>query len=501
VAEGADGTIWAGGVGGLYSYAAGHWKNFTKTDGLSNQEVLSLGADANGKMWVGYRFGGGIDRVQSPPGGLVVEKGVQRRGTDGIVYFLDFDAAGRLWAGTDRGVDVWDGSRWGHYDIRNGLAGDDCNLNAFASEADGTVWIGTSAGLSRFKPSPRGSSDAPVEVVFTHLVMGTTDVSGLHNPSFGIPSNSLIARYSAPNAPRENAMVFRYRLGGANAAWTETSQQELQFAQLAPGAYRLEVEAQDGNSAWSGHRAEFPFVILTPWYRSWWFIGVCMLVPLSGAGAVLRMRTKRAQRRERELARQVEEKTVDLRRANEELQRLSSTDPLTGVANRRAFDHTLEMECARLLRSGTAVSLLMIDVDHFKALNDSQGHQRGDECLMQVASELTSLIKRQIDLVARYGGEEFAVILPATSAADAKQLGGSIQLSILALKLPNPASPVGPFLTVSVGVATATPEGWKTPEELVAAADEALYSAKKSGRNRVVVAVQEPASGDKAIHH
>ena len=147
------------------------------------------------------------------------------------------------------------------------------------------------------------------------------------------------------------------------------------------------------------------------------------------------------------------------------------------------------------------MSLLMVGVDHFKALNDSQGHQRGDECLMQVASELTSLIKRQIDLVARYGGEEFAVILPATSAADAKQLGGSIQLSILALKLPNPASPVGPFLTVSVGVATATPEGWKTPEELVAAADEALYSAKKSGRNRVVVAVQEPASGDKAIHH
>ena len=93
------------------------------------------------------------------------------------------------------------------------------------------------------------------------------------------------------------------------------------------------------------------------------------------------------------------------------------------------------------------------------------------------------------------------MILPATSAADAERLGESIQLAILALKFPHPASPIGLFLTVSVGIATATLEGWKTPEELVAAADGALYSAKRSGRNRAVVAVQEPASGDKAIHH
>jgi diguanylate cyclase (GGDEF)-like protein len=496
IAEGSDGTIWAGGTGGLYSYQAAKWKNFTQTSGLSNQEVLSLSAGADGTIWVGYRFGGGIDHVHSSPSGLVIDKGVQRRGTDGIVYFLDFDRAGRLWAGTERGVDVWDGSRWSHFDVRNGLAGDDCNLNAFAAEADGTVWIGTSAGLSRISTRPGGPPDAPSEVVFTHLVMGTTDVSGMQNPSLGIPSNSLIARYAAPNAPRENAIVFRYRLVGANPAWTETSQRELQFAQLAPGAYRLELEAQDGNSAWSGHRAEFPFVILTPWYWSWWFIGLCMLFPLAGAAAVVRMRMRSAQHRLRELALLVEEKTLDLRRANEDLQRLSSTDPLTGLANRRLFDQTLEMECERLRRSGTAVSLLMVDVDHFKALNDSQGHQYGDECLIRVAAELARVPQRRTDLAARYGGEEFAVILPATSATDAEQLAETIRLAIADLRFPHPASPVAPFLTVSVGVATATLDGWSTPEELLAAADEALYSAKRNGRNRVVAAVHEHVGGD-----
>jgi diguanylate cyclase (GGDEF)-like protein len=141
----------------------------------------------------------------------------------------------------------------------------------------------------------------------------------------------------------------------------------------------------------------------------------------------------------------------------------------------------------------------MIDVDRFKAMNDSQGHQRGDECLMRVATELTRLIKRQIDLVARYGGEEFAVILPATSAADAERLAESTRLAIAGLNLPHLASEVAPILTVSVGVATATLKGWKTPEELVAAADEALYSAKRSGRNRAVVAVQQPGSGDRVF--
>jgi diguanylate cyclase (GGDEF)-like protein len=146
------------------------------------------------------------------------------------------------------------------------------------------------------------------------------------------------------------------------------------------------------------------------------------------------------------------------------------------------------MECARLKRTGSAFSLLMLDIDHFKALNDSEGHQRGDEYLKLVGAELKRLVKRQTDLAARYGGEEFAVILAETGAPGAAHLAELLRLAIASLELPHPVSPIAPFLTVSVGVATAMLEWHSSPEELVAAADQALYGAKKSGRNRVAVA-------------
>jgi diguanylate cyclase (GGDEF)-like protein len=192
----------------------------------------------------------------------------------------------------------------------------------------------------------------------------------------------------------------------------------------------------------------------------------------------------------------VEEKTADLQRANEELLRLSSTDSLTGLANRRTFDWTLEKECARIRRTGTELSLVLFDVDHFKALNDTLGHQRGDVCLAMLASEMERVARRAVDLAARFGGEEFAMILPNTSAEGARLIAEMVRQGFADLNLEHPASPIASCLTVSAGVATATYEHRCSPEELIAAADQSLYAAKRRGRNRVVVA--EPPSVDEA---
>jgi diguanylate cyclase (GGDEF)-like protein len=488
IAEGRDGALWAGGVGGIYEYAGGRWKNWTHADGLSNQEVLSLAVSGDGTLWAGYRFGGGIDRIHPKPGGISIEKSVERPGSNGLVYFLKFDREGRLWAGTERGVDMWNGARWEHFDTSDGLAWNDCDLNAFAEDADGALWIGTSGGVSRFRPRAHGAPDAPLGVVFTRIMMGETDVSGLHNPSFGSSDRALTARYFALNAPRENEVAFRYRLNGAQTSWTETRQRELQFARLAPGEYRLEVEAQNALGMWSEHPAGFAFTILAPWYWTSWFIAICALIPPSLVLVVFRWRVRSAHNRERELLRLVDEKTADLKRSNEELSRLSFTDALTGLANRRIFDQTMEKECARMTRTGSPLSLIIFDVDQFKALNDSCGHQQGDEYLTALGKVLTGNAKRPADIAARIGGEEFALLLPETDAASALHIAEMVRQAVASLELPHPASMVARHLTVSGGVATGTLQGWSSPADLIAAADQALYEAKGAGRNRVIAA-------------
>ena len=497
VTEGADGTIWAGGADGLYALVSERWHHWVQADGLSNQEVVSIGPDPNGSVWVGYRHGGGIDRIQLPPRGSVsagsltsaatLYKGAQRSGSDGLIYFLSFDGAGRLWAGTEHGVDVWDGAHWGHYDTTDGLIWDDCDIGGFATGPDGALWFGTAGGLSRFKPDREKSEASDPAVLFTDVRMGAADILAERNPSFANSSGTFTAKFAAPNAQRDRSLAFRYRLDG-NSPWTETIQRQVQFARLAPGTYRLEVQVRDRLGVWSPQAATFAFGIRTPWYRREWFIALLVLVPIIGLSAAFRLRTIRARQRELELQHIVDEKTSDLRQANEELLRLSTLDPLTGLANRRRFDQTLAQECARLRRSNSGLSLILVDVDHFKALNDSAGHQKGDEYLIIVARELARVARRTIDLAARIGGEEFALLLPATNIAEAARIAESLRLEIQELKLPHPGSSAASILTVSAGVATASGERLGSTDELVAAADRALYQAKSFGRNRIQVA-------------
>ncbi|RAU22059.1 hypothetical protein CU669_10235 [Paramagnetospirillum kuznetsovii] len=182
------------------------------------------------------------------------------------------------------------------------------------------------------------------------------------------------------------------------------------------------------------------------------------------------------------------------KRAEDQLRHLASVDGLTGVANRRAFDTTLSQEWRRACRSRMPLSLLMVDVDHFKRFNDHYGHQAGDECLRAVAGALAGAVKRPGELVARYGGEEFSVILPSCGLDDARRLAEKMRAAVLALHITHAASETASEVTISVGVscfALGDPavEGVSCdvrPDGLIAFADSALYRAKASGRNRVI---------------
>lgn len=172
---------------------------------------------------------------------------------------------------------------------------------------------------------------------------------------------------------------------------------------------------------------------------------------------------------------------------NRELRNLVRADALTGLANRREYERLLRTEVARAARTRSPLSLLMIDVDEFKAFNDELGHQAGDRCLAAVAAALRSGLLRPADAIARYGGEEFVALLPGTDGSGARLLAERLRRAVERLAIPHPRSRAGLIVTVSVGVATAYPVPGYDGRQLQEAADRGLYLAKDGGRNQVRV--------------
>lgn len=182
---------------------------------------------------------------------------------------------------------------------------------------------------------------------------------------------------------------------------------------------------------------------------------------------------------------ELQQKTDELQRLNNELQRLNLLDGLTGVANRRCFDESLALEWQKSERSGQPLSLLMVDVDNFKAFNDSYGHVQGDNCLKQMAQTMAKAVHRSLDLVARYGGEEFAIILPETDKAGAVFVAERVLKMVRQLNLFHAKAAHDQRITVSIGAATLIADPELTQEVLLQEADHMLYQAKKNGKDQV----------------
>ena len=187
----------------------------------------------------------------------------------------------------------------------------------------------------------------------------------------------------------------------------------------------------------------------------------------------------------------VAERTGELETANKELARIATQDGLTHIANRRRFDEFLQQEWLRCTRQNQPISILMLDVDHFKAYNDTYGHPAGDQVLIQIAALCEAQTGRSTDLTARYGGEEFVIVLSNTDISGALKVAQAINKFVHDLAIPHANSLAAEVVTVSIGVATLQPSGISSPESLITSADEALYAAKNKGRNRVEIAITE----------
>ena len=297
---------------GLFRLSSGRWRRISTADGLRHDVVLSVAAATPDEIWVGYWYSGTVTRIRLDGEHLSMthyDAGGALRGE--MTYFLAFDARGRLWAGTDQGVRVWDGRHWSQYDHNDGLIWDDCDLQGFAAEPDGGVWIGTSNGLAHFTPTPVRQARPP-EVQFIRLTLGKMRIVDGRRPSVGYASNSLVARFSTLSFAHEGALLFRYRLEPLFGDWRETSGRELQFPGLPPNQYRLEVESRDSLGEWSGRPATFAFTIQSPWWLTWWFLTLLGSTPVAAAFLIVHQRQVRHRQIRQALEEAVSARTSEL---------------------------------------------------------------------------------------------------------------------------------------------------------------------------------------------
>ncbi len=210
---------------------------------------------------------------------------------------------------------------------------------------------------------------------------------------------------------------------------------------------------------------------------------------LSAQNAELASANVRLEERVRQRTEELALTNSELRAANQQLEAFSRTDGLLQIANRGYFDDQIKLACAQSHRQSEPLGLLMIDVDFFKRFNDTYGHQAGDDCLKAVARAVGSCLHRKTDLLARYGGEELVIILPNTDTAGVQLMGQSILESVSAMKLPHKNSDVADHVTISVGGVSGVARNNDDAEHIIAAADEALYEAKKTGRNRYCLGI------------
>ena len=336
VVEAPNGDMWAGSDKGVFRLPAGNpvetgWIHMGAAEGLGHDVVLSIAPAKDGTVWLGYRHGGGLDRLRFDGAAPRVEHIAASPGERlPTVYFLGFDARERLWAGTDAGVQILERGTWSLYDRRDGLVWDDCDLGGFAAQPDGSVWIGTSGGLAHFTPQPTPLVYPP-DVVFTGINLGGVDLGGIEKdpqvrPSVGHRANMLRVRFAALAFEHEGSLLFRYRMAPLFSEWRETRQRELQFDGIPPGAYRLEIQARDGWGHWSLDPAVFSFEVRQPWWQTGWFLLAATLATIGLAALIGRIRGAALRNRERELVRQVEERTAELSQANQRLLRMASLE-------------------------------------------------------------------------------------------------------------------------------------------------------------------------------
>jgi len=498
-------TLWVGTRGGgLAEVVDGRVaRTWDRTSGLPSDDALALCelrlAGGRRELWVGTRAGvARRDLDAATASWSRLGAALTPSGPAGTVLSIGQDRSGRIYLGTQRGVlrltplpraepgaEEFANERFG---VADGLPSATANRGQLL-DSKGRIWIATTGGVALLDPAHEAAFAAPQAPLLIERAQATaTGLPIEHGATLPFGAHDVLFEYALLTPRRADAVRYRTQLVGYDkdaSAWVAGTQKA--YTNLPAHQYLFRVEARDASGLRS-EPVELSFSIEpSPWLRPWAI--VLQALGLVGLATLLVRAQERAlRRRADELEVLVAERTRQLQEANARLEQLSVTDPLTGLANRRALEAHAEGEWRRIARAGSSLAFVMLDVDHFKAYNDSLGHMQGDDCLRRLAAALRRLAQRPGDLVARYGGEEFACLFVGVEREQTATHAEKLRATIEELALPHPASSVAAVVTISLGVAWAHPAPSGDWREVLAAADAALYRAKERGRNRIEVA-------------
>jgi diguanylate cyclase (GGDEF)-like protein len=464
--------------------------------GFPARFVSSMLIDRQGRLWAGT-YGGGIAVMT----GRAADGRAQFRRlgpADGLPHLnvdkLLLDGTGQVWAGTDDGLAVIDPTSFAIRALHRaeGSPLGDYFDNAGAVDQAGAPLFGAKGGLTVVQADRLEAWSFRPPVVVSDLRVGGDSVpigrfngAGLVPPLMLKPDgNSLAVEFAALDftAPERNR--YAYRLEGFDKDWIETdpTRRLAAYTNLPPGRYRLHLRGTNRDGVWTQPDRIIPIRVLPAWYQTWWFMAAAAALGLAMVATIVRSRTAYLRRHQAALERQIVERTADLSSANRRLFELATIDPLTGCANRRHFIERAHELVALGERHALPVSLIIMDLDHFKRVNDTHGHPAGDEVL-RLAGRTSRDHIRAADLLGRIGGEEFALLMPHTSADGARLFADRLRQAIGEAEAEIDGGRVR--ITVSLGLAERRPG--ESFDQLYARADAALYAAKAGGRNRVFV--------------
>jgi diguanylate cyclase (GGDEF)-like protein len=488
IAEAPDGTLWVDADKKLFRMVGEHWSEVHLPFDEGHRQNRMVAAVADGTLWV-------QSSLPYPVVHLAVDGDIAKVISDvdstqiasDNTTFLETDRRGWIWVGSDDGVHVYNGKEWTLYTEEDGLLWDDTDFHAFAEDPDGSVWIGTSAGVSHMihpehmfeHPSPQGP-----------LVDVELDGKKLpeRNAVFDVRRPTLSFHFRNPNYDRGSAVVAQYRLDGEETEWQDASGTLVRFPALQAGVYDLRVRASDRRLGRTSSERQIHFVILEPWWKRRWFLIVEALAAVLLLLGIWRLSVSLLVARQRQLARLVGLRTTELEKEKKELLSARSAlleiarrDALTGLLNRSAILDQLETLCQLRSPRTLPLAIIMADLDCFKKINDTHGHLAGDAVLRECATRMRN-VTRECDLVGRYGGEELLIVMVGVPLELATARIEAIRMAIGAT--PILYDSVELFVTCSFGVAWLY-EGEGRVEDLLSLADAALYRAKRNGRNRV----------------